>query len=192
MNLEPAAGQSPVITVLPPETEPVVPAEAGAVVQVTGQPPQEGRPNVPKVREESDKHKRAFAYWLSLGDERSFEAVAAEFKATPNTVKNWAWQFNWTQRLKDTGNASNAESALQTLLLAAKLKCDQFVENDPETPGRKKLTGLASNAALVEMGKLLLAYFDHKHKVEAARRGGPTEGGRGPTGAVVNVIIQGK
>jgi hypothetical protein len=53
------------------------------------------------VATEQPHHLRAFEHYYGLGEQRSYERVAAEFFVAPSTVKLWARSFSWQARLKD-------------------------------------------------------------------------------------------
>ncbi len=50
---------------------------------------------------EQPHHERAFEFYHSLGEKRSYEKVAAEFNVSPSTVKLWGKSLRWKQRLRE-------------------------------------------------------------------------------------------
>lgn len=52
------------------------------------------------VREQAHQVK-AFEYYYSLGESRSYAKIATEFNVSPSTVKSWGRSFGWKQRLKE-------------------------------------------------------------------------------------------
>lgn len=51
------------------------------------------------VKEQAHQEK-AFEYYASLGESRSYRKVAAEFGVAPSTVKLWGKSFGWMERIK--------------------------------------------------------------------------------------------
>lgn len=51
---------------------------------------------LPKV--ETDRHRKAFAIWHDMGDERTYAAVAEKVGVSPYTIQIWAVAFGWRQR----------------------------------------------------------------------------------------------
>lgn len=49
-------------------------------------------------------HKEAFEYYYSLGDTRSIEAVASEYKKSVKTIYKWSTSFKWKDRVKERDN----------------------------------------------------------------------------------------
>lgn len=54
-----------------------------------------------KIVNESLRHLKAFEYWISLGDKRTYKSVAEEFKVSECTIFKWAHSFNWKERLEE-------------------------------------------------------------------------------------------
>jgi len=48
---------------------------------------------------ETLRHKKAFEYYLYLGEERSYRKVAEAFKVSDRAVKKWGTEFKWSERL---------------------------------------------------------------------------------------------
>jgi hypothetical protein len=53
------------------------------------------------LAKEQAHHARAFEHYYGLGEQRSYERVAAEFSVAPSTVKLWARSFGWQDRVRD-------------------------------------------------------------------------------------------
>jgi hypothetical protein len=53
------------------------------------------------LAKEQPHHLRAFEHYYGLGEQRSYERVAAEFSVAPSTVKLWARSFGWQERVRD-------------------------------------------------------------------------------------------
>lgn len=51
------------------------------------------------VKSETYSQAEAFELYYSLGDDRSFEAVAKAFNVTRTTISNWAAAFHWRARI---------------------------------------------------------------------------------------------
>ena len=61
---------------------------------------EEKKQNRHLVREQAHQV-RAFEYYYSLGESRSYDKVATEINVSPSTVKNWGRSFGWKQRLME-------------------------------------------------------------------------------------------
>jgi len=46
------------------------------------------------------KHKEAFEYYYSLGENRGLRKVAQKFNKTLTAVANWSKAFNWQDRIE--------------------------------------------------------------------------------------------
>ncbi|HEX5130909.1 MAG TPA: hypothetical protein VFX92_00330 [Candidatus Krumholzibacteria bacterium] len=53
------------------------------------------------LAKEQAHHTRAFEHYYALGEQRSYERVAAEFSVGSSTVKLWARSFGWQERLHE-------------------------------------------------------------------------------------------
>jgi hypothetical protein len=53
------------------------------------------------LAKEQPHHLRAFEHYYGLGEQRSYERVAAEFKVAASTVKLWARSFGWQGRTRE-------------------------------------------------------------------------------------------
>jgi hypothetical protein len=58
---------------------------------------------------------KAFEYYYSLGEHRSYEKVAAEFGVAVSTVKLWGTSFGWKARIRDRDLEIAREVAARTL-----------------------------------------------------------------------------
>jgi hypothetical protein len=58
---------------------------------------------------------KAFEYYCSLGEHRSYEKVAAEFGVAVSTVKLWGTSFGWKERIRDRDLEVAREVATRTL-----------------------------------------------------------------------------
>jgi hypothetical protein len=58
---------------------------------------------------------KAFEYYLSLGEHRSYEKVAAEFGVAQSTVKLWGKSFGWKDRIRERDGQVAREVATRTL-----------------------------------------------------------------------------
>jgi hypothetical protein len=67
------------------------------------------------LAKEQDHHERAFEFYYSLGETRSYEKVAAEFHAALSTVKLWGRSFHWKQRIRERDMEVAREVASRTL-----------------------------------------------------------------------------
>jgi len=50
---------------------------------------------------ETLRHREAFEYYYVLGNDRSYPQVASKFTVSLTSVKKWAKEFNWQQRVQD-------------------------------------------------------------------------------------------
>jgi hypothetical protein len=64
---------------------------------------------------EQPHHFRAFEYYYSLGEHRSYEKVAAEFSVAVSTVKLWGTSFGWKEKIRDREMEVAREVATRTL-----------------------------------------------------------------------------
>lgn len=64
---------------------------------------------------------RAFEYWISLGDKRTYKAVAEREHVAVKTVFNWYHSFNWQKKLE--------ERQLERAKLWAKDTDQMFLDN---------------------------------------------------------------
>ena len=53
------------------------------------------------LAKEQPHHIRAFEHYYGLGEQRSYERVAAEFSVASSTVKLWARSFDWRDRIRE-------------------------------------------------------------------------------------------
>ncbi len=67
------------------------------------------------LAKEQPHHERAFEYYLGLGEKRSYEKVAKEFKVAASTVKLWGKSLRWKERLKERDLQVAREVAGRTL-----------------------------------------------------------------------------
>ena len=58
---------------------------------------------------------KAFEYYYSLGEHRSYEKVATEFRVAVSTVKLWGTSFGWMERIRDRDLEVAREVATRTL-----------------------------------------------------------------------------
>ena len=58
---------------------------------------------------------KAFEYYYSLGEHRSYEKVATEFGVAVSTVKLWGTSFRWKQKIRDRDLEIAREVATRTL-----------------------------------------------------------------------------
>jgi hypothetical protein len=66
------------------------------------------------VKEQSHQVK-AFEYYYSLGEHRSYDKVAAKFGVARSTVKLWGTSFRWRERIRDRDLEVAREVATRTL-----------------------------------------------------------------------------
>jgi hypothetical protein len=48
---------------------------------------------------ETLRHKEAFEYYYSLGDKRSYPQVSDKFTVSQTSIKKWASNFSWQERI---------------------------------------------------------------------------------------------
>lgn len=53
------------------------------------------------IKTETARHKKAYAFYVKLGKNRTLTQVAKEFKVKPDTAKLWSASFGWGERLKE-------------------------------------------------------------------------------------------
>ncbi len=190
--MNPAIQPSPQVEVLPPEGDDAQPTEKGAVVQVEKSGRSRGRSHSSdgKVTPvENETQRRAFAFYYSLGPERSLAKVAEMFLVHEGTVKNWSALFGWKKRLEEQDAFSDIELADRLNAKALRMKSQKFFEPDPDNPGREKLTEFATMTAIKDHRSAVNAAKDIRIREQEANKE-PGQGARGPKGVMVNVIIK--
>ena len=68
------------------------------------------------------RHREAFEYYYSLGDNRTHTAVAEKFTVSRQSVVKWAKQFNWQLRVqqRDIENSKSIEKRTNNEVINAK------------------------------------------------------------------------
>ena len=66
------------------------------------------------VKEQSHQEK-AFEYYYSMGEKRSYEKVSVQCGAALSTVKLWGRSFNWKERIRERDAQVAREMATRTL-----------------------------------------------------------------------------
>ena len=71
---------------------------------------------------ETLRHKQAFEYYYSLGENRGLRKVAQKFNVTLTAVANWSRAFNWQERLeqRDIENAKKLEAEVNKAIVSSK------------------------------------------------------------------------
>ncbi len=64
---------------------------------------------------EQEHHKKAFEYYVALGEKRSFKLVAKQACVSLSTVKLWSRSFGWRQRIRERDAQIARRVADQTL-----------------------------------------------------------------------------
>jgi hypothetical protein len=64
-------------------------------------------------RRETEKHLRAYLFYLNLGERRTLEKVAEYFKYSLSSVKAWSSRFAWQQRLSKQAQTERNELILE-------------------------------------------------------------------------------
>jgi hypothetical protein len=67
------------------------------------------------LAKEQDHHERAFEFYYGLGESRSYEKAAAEFRVALSTAKLWGRSFHWKQRIRERDMEVAREVATRTL-----------------------------------------------------------------------------
>ncbi len=180
------------VLLMPPEGDSAQPTEKGAVVQVEKSGRSRGRSQSleGKVTQvENEKQKRAFAFYYSLGPERTLAKVAEMFGYAEGTIKAWSAFFGWNQRLKELARTGKLHYIRDELTDIVKMMVEQMRQPDPDNPGQKMPTVYATSSKVKDMVAVAKILFDmEREEQEASRR--PGEGARGLNGVMVNVIIK--
>lgn len=71
---------------------------------------------------ETLRHKQAFEYYYSLGENRGLRKVAQKFNVTLTAVANWSRAFNWQERIeqRDIENAKKLEAEINKAVVSSK------------------------------------------------------------------------
>ena len=114
------------------------------------------------------KHKLgddAFAYYVSLGDERGYQAVADHFKVSKRTVVTTAKRDNWAERLQKIERDARANSDLKLqetvearnlrhakMLRAAAMRAAKALQDFPLTSG---MEGIKAAEMVIKLERLM-------------------------------------
>ena len=73
---------------------------------------------------ETLRHQEAFEYYYLLGNDRSYPQVASKFTVSLTSVKKWAKEFKWQQRVqdRDTKNAITLSAKTDFTIIEVKTK----------------------------------------------------------------------
>jgi hypothetical protein len=96
------------------------------------------------LAKEQPHHLRAFEHYYGLGEQRSYERVAAEFSVASSTVKLWARSFGWHDRIRErdleiardvagrtmSGEVTRRERSLQIVHMAMVQLAKAIAEGD--------------------------------------------------------------
>lgn len=145
---------------------------------------------------ETDDQKKAFEYYLSLGDNRTLSKVAEYFTIKKDLVYRWSRQLGWLNRVRILANQPDIDVAKSNLAKYYRLKTGKMVIVDPERPGKLIANPDFSGSAAKEITAGVVALDKNVMDKEAHERemshgpGGPGVGGRNRGGVMVNVVIQ--
>jgi hypothetical protein len=64
-------------------------------------------------RRETEKHRRAYLYYLNLGEQRTHRKVVEHFKCSLSSVKAWSSRFAWRDRISKQAQAEKNELILE-------------------------------------------------------------------------------
>jgi hypothetical protein len=144
---------------------------------------------------ESEAQKRAFEFYLALGDKRSVRVVAEHFTIKYPLVNKWCNQFRWTDRVKILANQPDLDVAKANLAKYYRMKTGQMIVPDPEKTGKlmpnpefKVSAAKEITAAVVALDKNVMDKEAHQKELEQGVGSGM--GGKNRSGVMVNVIIQ--
>lgn len=125
------------------------------------------------IKKETLKHKEAYEYYYSLGDDRSLQKVADEFGVTLKAVAQWNMSFNWQERTvqRDTEIGKKLqEKTIDTILnekanyrKIIKLAVGQIVESMRAGEMTYKIQDLDK---LIRLDMYLLGENDSSVKIE--------------------------
>ena len=131
------------------------------------------------LNKETDRHRDAYQFFVDLGPDRTFVAVAKKFGVSHTTVRKWARSFHWKRR----SDEHDARIARRTIDLAEK----EGVELTAQARVRNlKLVelGLVQLARALAGGhvKMQLSDLSRLVTLEQLLKDGPPDG-KGGTGA---------
>ncbi len=91
------------------------------------------------ARMEKEHHKQAFAYYFSLGKDRTLAKVAEMYGVKESLVLNWSYSFEWKRRIVELENRPKEEQFKEKSMDLLILLLDSMVKWDGET-GKMALT----------------------------------------------------
>jgi len=117
------------------------------------------------------KHKEAFEYYYSLGNERSYPKVASKFIVSRTSIKKWSKAFNWQDRieLRDIANGKKLEAKTDKAVVNSKADYRALIRKvvkEFEKKLKDKKIIISKPGDLAEMAKLDLLMMG-----EATERG---------------------
>lgn len=146
------------------------------------------------TRIEGEVHKAAFAFYYSLGQDRTLERVAQEFGVKRSAVVVWSSNFHWKKRIREMSNRRMEDEFREKAMSLLLKLLDSFSAKD-ET-GKMILT--AGEKSIVERLKLTIDAFkrlrdDDREQSDYEDEEGSAKGpGRKKTPPfMVNVIFKG-
>lgn len=80
---------------------------------------------------ETLRHLEAFEFYYALGNDRSYPQVASRFTVSLTSVKKWAKEFQWQERVKerDIKNAKSLSEITDETLIATKTKYIDIIQD---------------------------------------------------------------
>lgn len=113
---------------------------------------------------ETLRHKQAFDYYYSLGNERSFKLVESKYKVSNMTVARWSKAFNWQHRIeqRDIENSKKLEKKTDNAIVNSKADYRALIKQTVDEYkerlrlGRIKITRPQDLESLAKLDLLLM------------------------------------
>jgi len=122
---------------------------------------------------EALRHKEAFEYYYSLGEERSLKSVARQFGVSERSVARWSKAFGWTGRVRrrDTENAQRLAEKTNATVVEVKANYRKIIQAAIATFVRRlkekeiAVESISDFERLVKMDLLLMGEATERNEV---------------------------
>ena len=176
--------KKPIAAAVAVESVALVPAE---ITQAESKPAKRGR-----RYSENQRHREAFEYYLTLGNDRTLAKVAEHFNVSESQAMQWSWVFRWTDRIRKFENRNISQVIEDTGLKIILMRIQGMLIPDPLDPQKIIFDPKTPIGAIKDLKDLIAAFVALEKNARERRE--EEGGGEGGTGKVkkqfmVNVII---